>query len=294
MKALNLIHRWMLACALAATGHASLAASTVVPPNLSGGLAGTIAGHSSTSSRGASEYAFPTPVPPGSAGLVPALGMSYDSDNGLDLSGLGWRLSGMPSITRCKRTVATDGAGQLHAVDLTAADAYCLDGERLVKITGTDGATAEYRTEVESFQRIKSFGSNPSVGPTSWTVESPDGKISTFGSDGNATVALKSSSVNWVWLLRQTKDQHNNYVNYVYQAPDANNPGEHFPVHIYYTGNANAGIAPYNAVDFVYETRNDVFAGYVAGAAVKRSHRLKTIQARIGIDGSGAGGSIVR
>lgn len=290
--------RGMVACALLVSSMLAVASgSTVTPPNLSGGLAGTIPGQAGVSSRGASQYSFAIPVPPGTAGMSPSLGMSYDSENPLDISGLGWSLNGLSTITRCKRTLVTDGL--IHPVDLSAADAYCLNGERLIKISGTDGATAEYRTEIESFQRVKSFGSNAAVGPDHWTVETRDGRILTIGGAGNATVpATKTDSttgtittVNWVWMLQRVQDQHGNYMTYSYEASTT---GEYFPTQILYTGNSAAGLVPYNAVNFVYETRSDVFNGRVSDVVIKRPNRLKQICTRIDTATGCTGGTVVR
>lgn len=263
----------------------------ISPPNLAGGLAGTIPGQAGVSSRGASQYSFSIPVPPGTAGVAPSLGMSYDSENPLDISGVGWSLNGLSTVTRCKRTLATDNL--VHPVDLTAADAYCLNGERLIKISGTDGATAEYRTEVESFQRVKSFGSNAAVGPDYWTVETRDGRILTIGSAQNATVpATKNGvTVNWMWTLQRVQDQHGNYMTYAYESSTT---GERFPTQILYTGNTAAGLVPYNSVEFVYEARSDVFSGYVSDAPITRPNRLKYICTRINVMVDGCTGAIVR
>jgi RHS repeat-associated protein len=283
--------RGLVGLAMGACVLTSMAAVTVTPPNLSGGLAGTIPGQAGVSSRGASQYSFSIPVPPGTAGMAPSLGLSYDSENPLDISGVGWSLNGLSTVTRCKRTLSTDNL--VHPVDLTAADAYCLNGERLIKISGTDGATAEYRTEVESFQRVKSFGSNAAVGPDYWTVETRDGRILTIGGAQHATVpATKNGvTVNWMWTLQRVQDQHGNYMTYAYESSTT---GERFPTQILYTGNTAAGLVPYNSVEFVYEARNDVFSGYVSDAPITRPNRLKYICTRINVVADGCTGAIVR
>jgi RHS repeat-associated protein len=264
---------------------------TVSPPNLSGGIAGTIPGQAGVSSRGASQYSFNIAVPPGTAGMSPSLGLSYDSENPIDIGGVGWSLTGLSTITRCKRTLATDG--HVHPVDLTAADAYCLNGERLILISGTEGATAEYRTEIETFQRVKSFGSNTAVGPDYWTVETRDGRILTIGGAGNSTVLAtkQSTPINWVWMLQRVQDQHGNFMTYVYELSTT---GEYYPTQILYTGNTAAGLVPYNSVDFLYEARNDVFSGRVSDVLIQRPNRLKQIRTRIGVAADGTGGTIAR
>src|SRR5690606_25760458 len=58
---------------------------------------------------GAASYTIPIQVVPGTAGLEPKLSLQYDSRSGNGLLGVGWSLSGLPSITRCGRTIAQDG-----------------------------------------------------------------------------------------------------------------------------------------------------------------------------------------
>jgi hypothetical protein len=73
------------------------------------------------------------------------------------LLGLGWHLEGLPSIGRCPRTIAQDGVR--GSINYDANDRFCLDGQRLVAISGTYGADGtEYRTEIESFSKVISRG----------------------------------------------------------------------------------------------------------------------------------------
>jgi hypothetical protein len=67
------------------------------------------------------------------------LSLTYNSGAGNGLVGVGWNLSGLGIISRCPKTVAQDGVTQ--GVQLTAADEYCLDGNRLRKVFGTQGET---------------------------------------------------------------------------------------------------------------------------------------------------------
>src|SRR5262249_48962415 len=54
-------------------------------------------------------YSIPLDVPTGRAGMHPTLSLNYDSAAGNGLLGVGWSLGGLSSITRCARTLSTEG-----------------------------------------------------------------------------------------------------------------------------------------------------------------------------------------
>ena len=132
------------------------------------------------SPSGAATYTIPIQVPPGTAGMQPSLALSYNSQAGNGLAGMGWSLSGFSAIHRCPATIV-QGDGFMGGINYDTNDRFCLDGERLIVVNGfADGASgAEYRTEHESFSRVKSFGACGG-GPCNWTVEGqigPDHRI---------------------------------------------------------------------------------------------------------------------
>src|SRR6476469_6407779 len=106
---------------------------------------------------GGLSYTIPIAVPPGTAGMVPSLALTYSSQTGNGQMGVGWGISGLQTIERCPATINTDG--QVGSVYLNNADRFCLNGRRRVKKDpspyvqyGADGT--EYRTEIESFTKI--------------------------------------------------------------------------------------------------------------------------------------------
>ena len=108
--------------------------------------------------NGAATYSIPIAVPSGTAGMTPALALKYNSQQGSGFLGIGWALSGLPSINRCPKTTVQDSVRGV--VNYDAEDRFCLDGQRLIAISGAYGADGtEYRTEIESFARIISRGS---------------------------------------------------------------------------------------------------------------------------------------
>src|SRR5579883_1305719 len=69
----------------------------------------SLPGKFDVSSSGAATYSIPIAVPPGTAGMTPGLAFSFSSQGSKGIVGMGWSLSGVPSITRCPQTFAQDG-----------------------------------------------------------------------------------------------------------------------------------------------------------------------------------------
>src|SRR4030095_5870018 len=57
-------------------------------------------GQFSVSESGAATYTIPLQLPPGSGGIQPQLALSYNSQSGNGLLGVGWSLSGLFALTR--------------------------------------------------------------------------------------------------------------------------------------------------------------------------------------------------
>lgn len=111
--------RALLLCA-ACLGPAIAAAQVLVPGKVSGTFA--------VSPSGAATYRIPIDVPPGVAGMEPRLALSYSSQAGNGLLGVDWSLEGLSVITRCPKTMATDGVR--GSVKYDVEDRFCLDGHR--------------------------------------------------------------------------------------------------------------------------------------------------------------------
>lgn len=88
-------------------------------------------GQMNVSAAGAFTYSIPIIVPPGTAGMGPALALDYSSQNGDGPEGIGWALTGLPAITRCPRTPAQD-QGVHGSVNFDLNDRFCMNGQRLV------------------------------------------------------------------------------------------------------------------------------------------------------------------
>ena len=148
-------------------------------------LVGSIPGQLSVQ-QGAAVYTIPIEVPPGVAGMQPDLAITYNSNAGNGLLGVGFSLSGLSVITRCGQTIAQDG--RKGGVYYDARDRFCLDGQRLIAISGADGGNGtEYRTEIDGYSKIVSHGQQGS-GPAWWRVRTKSGQVMEFGNTADSRI----------------------------------------------------------------------------------------------------------
>jgi hypothetical protein len=239
----------------------------------------SLPGRFAVSPTGAATYAIAIVTPPGTAGMLPSLSLAYSSQGGNGLLGVGWQLEGLPSIGRCARTVAQDG--MRGSVNYDANDRFCMDGQRLIAITGTYGADGtDYRTEIESFAKIVSHGT-AGTGPAWFEVKTKSGQILQFGNSADSRVLAQGKTTARDWAANKVSDTKGNYFTVTYINDTSN--GQAYPSRIDYTGNNAAGLAPYNSVRFVYDSaRPDAMLFYHAGSLQKTTVRLSNVQTYAG------------
>ncbi len=184
---------------------------------------GVMAGEFRVDESGAANYSVPIALPEGIAGVTPELGVNYNSASGNGPLGIGWSISGLSSISRCRQTLEQDG--QTRPLTLTNEDRFCLDGQRLIKINdeqdyGAD--TTEYRTEIDNKTRIISHG-DEGGGPAYFVVTREDGSMSYYGNmsvnpDDDATDAIHTAGSGAVltWYLSSISDNLKKNENTIY------------------------------------------------------------------------------
>jgi hypothetical protein len=167
-------------------------------------VAGSTPGSFRVTESGAAEYRIPIRVPPGIGGVEPELALVYNSQAGNGLLGVGWKLEGLSSISRCARTVAQDGVR--GAVSYDTNDRFCLDGQRLMAISGTYGAHGtEYRTERESFTKVISYGTAGN-GPAWFKAWTKSGQIMEYGKTVDARIEAQGKATARLWAVNQVAD----------------------------------------------------------------------------------------
>ncbi|MFL6651392.1 MAG: SpvB/TcaC N-terminal domain-containing protein, partial [Sulfurifustaceae bacterium] len=87
---------------------------------------GATAGDFNVDHNGGANYTIPILGPPGTAGMVPHLALTYTKQVENPIVGVGFSISGLSVITRCGRTKMLDG--QKGGASYDSNDRFCLDG----------------------------------------------------------------------------------------------------------------------------------------------------------------------
>jgi len=229
--------------------------------------------HGVTPTGGAS-YNIPITLPPGTAGMVPNLSVTYNSQSAEGLLGIGWNLSGLHSIGRMTKTIYHNG--YVDHVNLDNTDWFSYDGNRLVSNSGNNGDDGTtYSTEAETFSRTTSHGTYGN-GPEWFSVETKDGMTMEFGNSNDSRL-IPTGQTNptiMTWMVSKIYDNYGNYISFQYN----NTNGEIFIREIDYTGNSNAGISPYNIITFTYGTKTESNSVYCAQSQMNSTALLTNIQ----------------
>lgn len=234
-------------------------------------------------SSGAAQFTAPIKVTPGTAGLQPELAFVYNSQRKADWQGPNWTLSGVSMITRCPKTMAQDGVREDYK--FLYSDAYCLDGQRLIPVSGVNGRDGtEYRLESDNITRVTSLGRTNFLayntdgtityrkydgGPASFKVQTKSGLVMEF--DDSDRFAITNTSLP-KWLLKKVSDRMGNYMRYTWQntnpSPSTDTDlGWYRPVRIDYTGNDITGLVPTEYVTIVWQNSGVQYHNGVASMA---------------------------
>ncbi|MEQ9379241.1 MAG: FG-GAP-like repeat-containing protein, partial [Pirellulales bacterium] len=248
---------------------------------------GALGGRATVSAGGNAAYSIPLELPPGRRGLLPDLALAYNSNMKNSTVGLGWFLQGQSFIVRCPKTLSQDGVSIPVRFDIE--DRYCLDGHKLVAVSGAYGANGTlYRTEIDQFKSIRSLTeAGVTGGPASFEVRTKDGLLLVYGASTDSRLTGQDTSVVRSWALHKVEDASENYYSFSYHKNTA--LGEHYITGIEYNPVPSGGgggqvtwQAPDTHVNFLYEARPDNTTHYEAGSQYHPTpKRVSNIQTRV-------------
>ncbi|NML40711.1 hypothetical protein HHL17_26170 [Chitinophaga sp. G-6-1-13] len=256
---------------------------------------GILQGKMSANPSGAATYSISLELPPGNVGATPSLQISYNSQSGNGLLGVGWAFSGFSSISRTGASVPQDGFR--GGVNYDANDRFSLDGLRLMNNASQSGSYfspgSTYYTELQQWKKIVANG-NAGQGPTSFTVYLKTGAVASYGTGNGSQVMAQGAAFNngnlqgsvSKWLVQKMTTPTGNAVEFFYTATPSNVQGQpmtgcakdgtSYPDIIAY------GITSSNTanrlVKFCYEPRPDTLLRFAGGSNGVMSVRLKAIR----------------
>jgi YD repeat-containing protein len=201
---------------------------------------------------GQASYSIPIAVPPAARGFGPSLGLAYDSGAGVSELGLGWRLTGVPSVRRRTQDGLPrfDDTDSFEVVGLGAA----------VELLEVEAGVYRPRYEDGSFLRAER-------GEGTWQVRTKSGQRLSFGGPGG-TVDEEGHVTSY--LLRVAYDQRGHEVRYEWRTDGA------YPLLERVVWN-EFGPEHENEVSFEYETRPDPSRLFSSGIKQTLSERLTSI-----------------
>lgn len=246
-----------------------LIALTLLPQAVSAAvLVGKTEGSLSVSPSGAATYTIPIKIKNGLSDFSPSISLTYSSQAGNGIAGMGFSISGLSAISIVPRNVYFDGKAE--AIYTGEDNAFALDGQRLLLKEGQNGQTgATYRTENEQYSLI-SIISSANGTPATFQVKTTNGSTYKYGnSSGRLTL---SNGEAYQWALDYAEDVLGNYIQYTYAQE-----GVLYPTSITYGRNTHGTAGVDCTILFNYESRPDSVPAFLHGEQRFLKKRLKSI-----------------
>jgi RHS repeat-associated protein len=262
-KRRNRVHQVLLGVlafsAATAAGAAGLHSSRISVPSGPASIEGLGSSFAPSLASGTASYRIEIAVPPGARGFAPSLALEYDGGSGVSEVGLGFRLSGVPSIRR--RT-------EERLPRFEADDRWELTGfgppSELVEL-----ASGYFRPRYEhgAFVRVERAASGES-----FEARAKGGVGFRFGGEGFTEHDERGIAT---YLLREQVDLHGHVIRYQWDTAGA---------HALLTRVVwnNFGPDVRQELVFEYEDRPDVHELFGSGIRKRLSRRLVSVRVELG------------
>jgi len=208
--------------------------------------------NSSVDALGNANMSVPINVPSGINGMTPQLSFAYSSAGGDGIMGRNWNLSGLSAISRGGDQYFVDQ--NISAPSHVSADAYYIDGQRLVHYAGNYGqANSIYYKRAYDNTIVKAIGAE-STGPAWFQLKAAGGMKLDYGNDvdyNSDAVKFHSDGTKLIWALSRSSDCDGNYIDYRYDN-NMNSGRQLYLTNVYYGGNLNAGTSHMYEIRITY------------------------------------------
>ena len=221
---------------------------------------GSIPITSGISPSGSATFQVPIDIYPGPNSIQPQLALVYNSLGGNGELGMGWSVSGIPTITRAGKSIHYDNKAE--GITLNKDDAFYLDGMRLIKTRTTTGYI-RYESEQGNIRAIAYL--NGQV-VKYFKVLYPNGQTGIFGNSSNTISKYLE------YPLTSITDLHGNEIKYSYLY----SYGHYLITSIKYGENSAASVV------FTYTGRSDVNVAYKGGLDIRETRLLQKIDCKYG------------
>jgi RHS repeat-associated protein len=238
---------------------------TVTPETLTAintsAAVGQIPISSSVSPSGAKCYNVPIEIVPGRQGFQPNISLSYNSQAGNGVVGIGWNINGLSSIERVNKNMFFDGMNDIPA--LTIEDVFTLDGVRLIKNIQTSTSTVFNFETVTGNTQVIAYVNGDII--KYFKVLYPNGSVGIMGYTSNTTsklsypittlTDLNGSKITFSYNIDETGNTTTvNSGGYISMSTNMNNE-------VYYIDEINYGKCAdkldFSKIKFSYESRSD-------------------------------------
>ena len=220
-------------------------------------MVGEIPIESGMSPTGARTYNVPINCFKSEGLMAPQISLTYNSQQGNGIMGMGWNIGGLQAITRGNKSIYYDNA--TDGMDLTKDDAFYLNGTRLIR-TSITSTELQYESETG---HIKVVGHLNGTVLKYFDVYYPNGYRGVFGFTTNNTSRLS-------YPITSLTDDKGNTISYTY-----NNYSNIYSINRITYGSSY--------IQFGYDTsRLDIIKSYRSGLEMTENHRVNNISCYLG------------